>query len=498
MVVSRTKKTTLILACWGLLAGSLLLAAALAVPFSNQFGYNSRVIDMPTVTLFVTLCALGAVFVLSLPLIQSSLQVFDEMENQRQAQKLLQLLLVALFTTGLLARLLMLFTQPFLEDDYQRYLWDGALTANGHNPYHLSPQDVFEGASGEPELDRLGEQSGQLLGRINHPELRTIYPPVAQLGFALSYWLEPFSLTAWRLIALACELASLVLLVSLLKTLNRPILWVSIYWLNPLVIKELMNAGHMEVLLVPLLLGSFWAALRHRYMLTSLLLALAVGVKIWPALLLPLFLRSGLKTPAKLIAPVLVFAGLIVLMAAPVLIAGLDQGSGFVAYAQSWKTNSALFPALETFAQKLLSLFSSSESASKAGSTFVRIFIALALTAIALSAAWRRPADTKDLAQKTLFVTTAMFLLSPAQFPWYALWFMPFMVLTPFLGLALLVPALQVYYLSFYFSAHETQSLTRQTVLWLAWLPVWIVLAMELRRSLFTQVRKSEDKGATP
>ncbi len=27
-----------------------------------------------------------------------------------------------------------------LEDDYQRYLWDGAVTAAGANPYAVSPQ----------------------------------------------------------------------------------------------------------------------------------------------------------------------------------------------------------------------------------------------------------------------------------------------------------------------------------------------------------------------
>ena len=146
----------------------------LAVPFSNQFGYDTRVIDMPIWTLFAVLFGLGALFIALLPLIGKSMQVFGQAPNQARAAKILQLLLFALFATGLLARILMLFTQPMLEDDYQRYLWDGALSANGHNPYQLSPKDVFEGASGEPLLEQLEQQSGLLLGRINHPELRTI------------------------------------------------------------------------------------------------------------------------------------------------------------------------------------------------------------------------------------------------------------------------------------------------------------------------------------
>ncbi len=337
------------------------------------------------------------------------------------------------------------------------------------------------------------------MGRINHSELRTIYPPVAQLGFAVSYWIKPFSLNAWRLIALACELISLCLLVLLLNALKRPLLWAAIYWLNPLVIKELMNAGHMEVLLVPLLLGALWAAMRHSHILTSFLLALAVGVKIWPALLVPLYLRSGLTTPKKLIAPLLIFGALIAVMALPVLVAGLDQGSGFVAYAQKWKTNSALFPALEASMQNLFSLFSSHADAPATGSLVTRLLIAVTLGAIALLAAWRKPANAQELARKTLLITTAMFLLSPAQFPWYGVWLMPFLVFLPFYGLALLVPALQVYYLSFYFASNEIEYLYPTLVIWLAWVPVWLLLAYELTRRSRKHARISIDdaKGDT-
>ncbi|MCP4937195.1 MAG: DUF2029 domain-containing protein [bacterium] len=474
------QKIPLVLASWTLLAGALLLTAVLTIPFSNQFGYDTHVIDMPIWTLFAGLFFLGALFVLLLPLIHKSVQVFAQAKNQTRATKILKLLLFALFASGLLARILMLFTQPMLEDDFQRYLWDGALTANGHNPYFLSPKDVFEGASGEPLLEQLEQRSGLLLGRVNHPELRTIYPPVAQLGFALGYWLKPFSLTSWRLIALASELTTLALLVLLLKTLHRPVLWAALYWLNPLIIKELINAAHMEVLLVPLLLGSLWAAFHYRYVLTSFLLALAVGVKIWPALLLPLYLRAGLKTPKKLITPVLIFTSMIALMALPVLFAGLDQKSGFVAYAQTWKTNSALFPALAALMQKLSALFFAHVNTPETGSVFARLLIAFALGAIALHTAWHQPYGAQDLARKTLLITTAMFLLSPAQFPWYSVWFMPFLAFLPFYGLALLVPALQVYYLSFYFAANEIEYLYPNLVIWLAWVPVWSVLACEL------------------
>ena len=43
--------------------------------------------------------------------------------------------LVLMLLTGLLMRLLLFGTNPILEIDYYRYLWDGAVLAQGFNPY---------------------------------------------------------------------------------------------------------------------------------------------------------------------------------------------------------------------------------------------------------------------------------------------------------------------------------------------------------------------------
>jgi len=77
----------------------------------------------------------------------------------------------------------MLFTAPILEDDYYRYLWDGAVTANALNPYAYSPQQVLKGTDIPVELTQLAEESGEVIHSINHPEIRTIYPPIAQAFF---------------------------------------------------------------------------------------------------------------------------------------------------------------------------------------------------------------------------------------------------------------------------------------------------------------------------
>ena len=473
----KTQKIMLI--CWAFSGGLILLAAGLAIPFSASFGYDTRVIDMPLRTLFASLLILGGLF-LALPLlIRQTIKAFAKGTSKRQTSSSLKFLLWFIIAIGFIARLLMLWSEPLMEDDYQRYLWDGALSAHGINPYRVAPLAVFEGTNGEPLLNELGKQSGVVLGRVNHPALRTIYPPVTQLAFALAYKIKPFSLTAWRGLAIGFELAALGLLLVLLQALGKSPLWVALYWWNPLVIKELVNSGHMEFLLVPLLLGALWAAMRHRPLLVAFLLALAVGVKIWPALLLPLYLRPFLDTPKKLVLPLLVFAGLLVVMAIPVWLGGLDQSSGFVAYTELWKTNSALVPALEGLVRFALSPLATNSQHPHLAALIVRALIALLLGTLALWTAWKKPITASDFAQRTLLICAAMFLLSPAQLPWYALWFAPFLVFYPFYGLALLVPALQIYYLSFYLAVNDLAGTVGYAPVLVIWLPVWALLGFE-------------------
>ncbi|MCG8692392.1 MAG: hypothetical protein MI806_14385, partial [Minwuiales bacterium] len=76
---------------------------------------------------------------------------------------------------GLVMRAVMLPSTPILEDDFYRYLWDGAVTSHGINPYAHAPG----AAATPPDLGMLAAQSGDIVERVNYPGLRTIYPPVA-------------------------------------------------------------------------------------------------------------------------------------------------------------------------------------------------------------------------------------------------------------------------------------------------------------------------------
>ena len=144
----------------------------------------------------------------------------------------------------------MISSTPILEVDFNRYLWDGAVTANGLNPYKYSPYEIqnTEKTPGEIPQDylELARESNGILGKINHSDLKTVYPPVTQIAFALAHMISPWDIIAWRFILLAVDVITLFLLFKIFRQLNLSVFWLIIYWWNPLLIKEIFNSFRKE------------------------------------------------------------------------------------------------------------------------------------------------------------------------------------------------------------------------------------------------------------
>ncbi|MDA7947447.1 MAG: glycosyltransferase 87 family protein [Hyphomicrobiaceae bacterium] len=465
------------LICWGVIGTALLgLTIWLAVA-SPLFGYAYAVKDMPVFWLAGALAGAGVIY-LALPLIIRA--------SSRLTSDSAKYLLWVMIAAGLAMRLVLFSSEPALEDDYQRYLWDGAVTANGINPYATSPEAAMAADPGTTALGKLAKESGLVLGRVNHPELRTLYPPVAQGAFAIAHWLSPWNLSGWRALILMADIVSIGLLLLLLRQLGRSPLWATLYWWNPVVLKEFYNSAHMDALLVPLVLGALFFSLRNRPLSATASLTLAAGIKIWPVVLLPLVWRKYLDQPRILFACILLAAAACALFAWPLVSAGFDQSSGLVAYAGKWTTNSALSPLIVDASDWLLTALNI-EAIQPA--FLARGMIALILGVVVL---WqcRRPAiDAQDTADKWLIVAATMFLLSPAQFPWYYAWVLPFLPLRPVFGLLLLTATLPLYYTAFYFLSHDTYAVFKHGIVWLIWLPAWGVLIWEGRKTIAASVR---------
>ena len=455
-----------VLLSWlGLGLVGLALAQALGDQ-SHWFGYDFRVVEMPVLTFVTGAMVAGGVFCVAVLVVRRSLEAGVGGGP----------VLVLMLGFGLAFRLALLASQPVLEDDYQRYLWDGAMTAHGFNPYAISPKYV-RSVKAPRKVVALGERAGEVVPRINHPELKTVYPPVAQFAFAIAHQIRPFSLGAWRALCFVGDLATLGLILVLLREIGRPLLWSMLYWWNPIVIKELTNSVHMEAVLMPLVLLALWLAARRRNLLACTIVGLAAGVKIWPALLLPLVARRLAVEPARLALGVGIFAALSILWLVPVLLGGIDPTSGFVAYVSRWKTNSALFPLLEGAAGALRADLGWPwpEPA-----VIARLAIAGVVGAVAIGVALTVPRSSSDLLRRAALVVGALVLASPAQFPWYTIWiiaFLPFF--PPITGFLVLTLTMPLYYSAFHFMAVDELATFTRHVVWWIWLPVWSLLLMQ-------------------
>ncbi len=344
---------------------------------------------------------------------------------------------------GILMRIVLLPSVPMLEDDFHRYLWDGAVAARGINPYRYAPREVLEGAPGVPaELLRLGEESPETLRRINHPEIRTIYPPVAQAAFALAHWMTPWSTTAWRCVLFAADLAAFFLLAALLGRLGLPLGWIVVYWWNPLLLREIYNACHMDVMVLPFVAGAFLAAARGRGTAATASLAAASGTKLWPILLLPLLLRPLLHRPRRAAAALGIFAAAGLLLFLPIASGGLDGTSGFLAYPTAWQNNAAVFPLTVRICESLLRVLG--QPVWNAQRT-ARWATAAMIFGLVLWKSLPPLRDEVDRCRRALWILAGVFLLGPTAFPWYFLWMLPFLAAVPSVALITLGVLLSFY-----------------------------------------------------
>jgi alpha-1,6-mannosyltransferase len=460
--------------CSGLLVAAFGVGLAL---ISSRFGYAYDVAEMPVAWLAAALVSAGVTYALFLPRL-----VLSSLTGDAQATRSITVLIVG---AGLAARLALFASEPILEDDYQRYLWDGAVTAHGHNPYAISPKDAVD-AGDHDALGRLARSAATLIGRINHADLRTVYPPVAQGAFALAHLLKPWSLFAWRTVLLVSDLATLALILLLLRECGRSPLWSALYWWHPVVIKELFNSAHMDAIVLPLALAALWFVAKRRYLGAVTALAFAAGAKVWPALLLPLVVRPLLPDWRKLLPALIVFAGMMALWATPILLAGFDAHSGFAAYLSSWQTNSAHFPALESGICAALDL---AGWANAAPGVFARVAIAILLGGFALAVSVKPIRGSADLVGRASILVACLVLLTPAQYPWYSVWFAPFLAFKPWQGFLVLAATIPLYYTFFHFSAREQPEIFNEIVVWIIWVPVWVTLALEaMRRRMSSQL----------
>lgn len=312
-----------------------------------------------------------------------------------------------IFTVAVALRLALLLLDPLLSTDIYRYVWDGRVQAAGINPYRYFPAD--------PALAALRDAT--IYPNINRADSAvTIYPPVAQIFFLMVTRLGE-NVTMMRLGFLACEAITVTMIALLLRRLGQPLTRLAAYLWHPLPMWEIANSGHIDALMVALMMVGIWLALGARVLRGAVAVTLGAIAKPFAVFALPALWRPWeWRMPAAVIATAL-------LCYLPYLSVGTGV-FGFLTTGYLGEEN--LRSGNEIWPLEMWRFIFGTHR----GDFIVYLVLAtLILAALAATAAFRRQRTPETtLADINRLLLTFLLLLSPRH-PWY------FLAITPFIAL---------------------------------------------------------------
>ncbi len=300
------------------------------------------------------------------------------------------------------------------DSDVWRYLWDGHVLDEGINPYVYAPN--------HPDLDSLTEletdvhyQWDDIRENVNYPHVPTIYPPLSEWFFWLSYQIAPGSVVIIKLLLILFECVGIFFLILTLRKLRLPPYLILLYAWNPLIIKTISGSAHMDALLVCFFgILSYGVVSKKKWIIITSWAA-AILIKLVPILLLP-FLFKRVKWYGVALAIAIVIAGYL-----PFADAGMKLFTGLSTFSEEWQFNAGPFQLVDY----LIALFLQTDTF--AVTSIITKLLTMAVIGILFF---------KDDASPTYFfkaatLTFGLFLvLSPTVMPWYISWILPFAVIS--------------------------------------------------------------------
>jgi hypothetical protein len=221
-----------------------------------------------------------------------------------------------------------------------------------------------------------------------------------------------------RLALLGCEGVTVTLIILLLRRMNRPVTRVVAYLWHPLPLWEIANSGHIDALMVALMLLGLWIALSGHALRGAVVIAFSILVKPYVAPVL-----AGIWRPWDLKMPLVVIAT-VALCYLPYLSVGWGV-LGFLT--KGYLTEEGITAGNDLW---LLSLWRLVFGEHQGDVVAYVAIAALVLLFKALSVA--RSADrtiASSLADINMLLLLALLFLSP-NYPWYFLVIAPFAALT--------------------------------------------------------------------
>jgi alpha-1,6-mannosyltransferase len=291
-------------------------------------------------------------------------------------------------------RVALVFGPPLLSNDVNRYVWEGRVQVHGGNPYAWRDR---------PDSPRWLELRDSVWQGLNHKDYPAVYPPLFELA-CRAVIAGHDSVTAMKAFLVACELLALWPLAVVLRRRNLPRERLLILAWSPLALVEIAGSGHNEAFGFLFLSWSLAALEAGRPLVSAVAAALGFQAKFLPGLVAAAWGRRYRSWH--------------------VLLAGAVAAAiAFPYYEGARKTFFLSLSKLGQFWRFNETLFALFLAATGSHPAAVRLGVGLVVL-LALALAWRR---AEPVAAATLVVAASL-LLGPNVLPWYALWFLPLLV----------------------------------------------------------------------
>ena len=355
-------------------------------------------------------------------------------------------------------------TSVTFSDDVIRYAWDGWVTIHGGDPYAYLPN--------APELEHLRVTDGGLTlpDQVPYADLKTVYPPGAQMVFAAMAWMVGTDVQAWPLAWLL--FFGLFALPAVMWRSNdlHTLVWFGLLFLSPTFLLFGLGEVHLDILVGLSILGGFLAARRNHYVAAGVILGLGITIKFLPVVaLVYLALQPDSNSSQRrqqftqLLIPALLLVALAYL---PWL--GSDLLGNLPNFAAVWRANAGLF--------EIVRLVLPSDPA-----RWLMLGMGLA-TAAFIWMRWR-----KQPAVATALTLLAFLLFSPVVHAWYLLPAALLLPLAPLRSTLAWLATMSVYGL--WVVAYQTTGVWTETPALLAveYVPVWIAFVLDLKNGPLDQ-----------
>ena len=356
---------------------------------------------------------------------------------------------IVIILAAIAVRVLFITTMPIGSDDIYRYMWDGKVQSSTINPYAYAPKSE--------ELKHLSTQ--QIPSMVNQPEMKTIYFPLSEWIFYLSYKISGEHVWGIKVLLLISEICTLYGLFFLTTLLGIPRKFILFYALCPMIFYEYAIDAHIDGFGLPLLVFSLYFYLDKKKLWSMILLGFSFSIKPTGLVLLPIFFffEKDWKLRFQIVLiPLLTLA----FQFAPYFISA-NPFEALSVFSKNWTFNGFVFNVLDSY-------FHYNQKS--------RLICAILLGIIVLLLAFSK----KQLIDKIYYALLFLLLFSPIVHPWYVGWLAVMLPISRRWSGLVFVSTLSL--TSFTYISYQLHGVWREEpIFWIIeYVPVVVLLILEL------------------